>query len=706
MWSRTRPASAGRPNRCSAWRGAAPRRAPAYLQQTCRLDATRRAGRRSWRGRTRYGFDYKTTCDGLPKRQDDDACDAQPLGWLALSAEICAGRPVLAAFRSRGSARGHMVVVKGFSTHGGRRVLVVDPKRLCPAGRDCEGELDEGFWISVRRVRRRLGRPRPLGRLLRDPAPVTSRSRAIPPRPTCAGAGLGGSVSPGGRRWRRRRSRDVRSDCSVGLVLAASAEAQTSVAGSGSRRSRGRLRRPRFPLRERGSAAGGAPPLPHARNAPQGRARASSANAVLILHGTGGTGGAVPAAAVRGRAVRPGPAARRGDATTSSCPTASGTASRASRATACARRFPHYGYADMVAPQYRLLTEGLGVDPPAAACMGTSMGGMHTLAVGRRATPTSWTRSCRSPACRRQIVGPQPHAGARWSSTRSATIPAWAGGDYTEPPRGPARSAAAPAVAHERGPVQWQKHAPDAARRRTPSSTSRSRARLPGDRRQRHAVPVRRVARLRPVVPTSSAITAPAARDQLRRRPDQPARSWASWRGSCRACRARRYVLIPASERTRGHGTHTWAALWKQELVDFLAAPPSGAARGRRGRRGDGRERELVPRDRLGRSRGLRPPVADDYVAVRATGDQTKAQVVDGYRAARLSFPWPRHHRRRRRARAGRARPSSPREHARDGASRKAARPANRVRYLRVIWAKRDGAWRAVLQMAVPLPPP
>jgi len=95
----------------------------------------------------RYGFDYKTTCDGLPNRQDDDACDARPLGWLALSAEICAGRPVLAAFRSRGASRGHMVVVKGFSIHGGRRVLVVDPKRLCPPGRDCEGELDEGFWI-------------------------------------------------------------------------------------------------------------------------------------------------------------------------------------------------------------------------------------------------------------------------------------------------------------------------------------------------------------------------------------------------------------------------------------------------------------------------------------------------------------------------------------------------------------------------------
>jgi hypothetical protein len=95
-----------------------------------------------------YAFDYKTTCDGLPDRQDDDACDAKPLGWHDLAAELCAGRPVLASFRSRGSARGHMLVVKGFSTHPNRRVLLVDPMQLCPPGRDCEGELDEGFWLS------------------------------------------------------------------------------------------------------------------------------------------------------------------------------------------------------------------------------------------------------------------------------------------------------------------------------------------------------------------------------------------------------------------------------------------------------------------------------------------------------------------------------------------------------------------------------
>lgn len=96
----------------------------------------------------RYDFDYKTTCDGLEKRQNDDACEAKPLGWRELTAEICAGRPVIAALRARGSAIGHVVVVKGFSTRPQRRVLVVDPRRLCPAGRDCEGELDEGFWLS------------------------------------------------------------------------------------------------------------------------------------------------------------------------------------------------------------------------------------------------------------------------------------------------------------------------------------------------------------------------------------------------------------------------------------------------------------------------------------------------------------------------------------------------------------------------------
>ena len=91
---------------------------------------------------------------------------------LAFADRRALRRPaVLAALHKRGSTRGHLVVVKGFSTHGGRRVLVVDRRQLCPSDRACEGELDEaarltydeyvsgwsGFahWVDFYRIKRR-----------------------------------------------------------------------------------------------------------------------------------------------------------------------------------------------------------------------------------------------------------------------------------------------------------------------------------------------------------------------------------------------------------------------------------------------------------------------------------------------------------------------------------------------------------------------
>jgi homoserine O-acetyltransferase len=31
-----------------------------------------------------------------------------------------------------------------------------------------------------------------------------------------------------------------------------------------------------------------------------------------------------------------------------------------------------------------------------------------------------------------------------------------------------------------------------------------------------------------------------------------------------------RFVLLPASDQTHGHGTHTWAAVWQQYLAQLL----------------------------------------------------------------------------------------------------------------------------------------
>jgi ketosteroid isomerase-like protein len=134
--------------------------------------------------------------------------------------------------------------------------------------------------------------------------------------------------------------------------------------------------------------------------------------------------------------------------------------------------------------------------------------------------------------------------------------------------------------------------------------------------------------------------------------------------------------------------------------VDFLAAPPTG----RPGSAADDvvrLEHELVLAIGTGDLAAYDRLVADDYVAVRATGDQTKAQVLDGYRAGRLSF-------RGLDITDVQTKPLG--ETAVVWASTLGTRveegreTANRVRYLRV-WAKRDGAWRAVLQMVVPLPP-
>jgi homoserine O-acetyltransferase len=35
-----------------------------------------------------------------------------------------------------------------------------------------------------------------------------------------------------------------------------------------------------------------------------------------------------------------------------------------------------------------------------------------------------------------------------------------------------------------------------------------------------------------------------------------------------------RFVLIPISDQTHGHGTHTWAAVWKDDLAALLNEAP------------------------------------------------------------------------------------------------------------------------------------
>ena len=118
-------------------------------------------------------------------------------------------------------------------------------------------------------------------------------------------------------------------------------------------------------------------------------------NAVLILHGTGGSGKQFLTPNFGGVLFGPGQLL---DASKYFIilPDNVGHGDSSKPSDGLHMRFPHYEYDDMIELQYRLLTQGLGVNH-LRLVMGTSMGGMHP-GCGRNSTRTLWTRPCRWPA--------------------------------------------------------------------------------------------------------------------------------------------------------------------------------------------------------------------------------------------------------------------------------------------------------------------
>lgn len=99
-------------------------------------------------------------------------------------------------------------------------------------------------------------------------------------------------------------------------------------------------------------------------------------NAVLILHGTGGSGAQFLRADFADELFVPGGVL---DATRYFIvlPDNVGHGGSSRPSDGLRAKFPRYGYRDMIVSQQRLLTEGLGIDH-LRLVMGTSMGGMHS----------------------------------------------------------------------------------------------------------------------------------------------------------------------------------------------------------------------------------------------------------------------------------------------------------------------------------------
>src|SRR5437016_4447338 len=123
-------------------------------------------------------------------------------------------------------------------------------------------------------------------------------------------------------------------------------------------------------------------------------------------------------------------------------------------------KFPRYGYIDMVEAQYRLLTEGLGVNH-ARLVMGTSMGGMHTWLWGEL-HPDFMDALMPLASLPTQISG-RNRAWRRMIIDAIRNDPDWHGGDYARQPPS-LRTAAEMLWFMSSSPVLRQKEAPTLAR--------------------------------------------------------------------------------------------------------------------------------------------------------------------------------------------------------------------------------------------------
>ena len=226
-------------------------------------------------------------------------------------------------------------------------------------------------------------------------------------------------------------------------------------------------------------------------------------------------------------------------------------------------KFPRYGYLDMVEAQYRLLTDGLGVNH-ARLVMGTSMGGMHTWLWGEL-HPGFMDALMPLASLPTQISG-RNRAWRRMIIDAIRNDPDWRGGDYTAQPPS-LRTAAEMLWLMSSNPVLRQKEAPTLAK--TDEVLDKFIDGIVKADDANDVLYALQASRDYDPSPNLEKIRAPLlainSADDLINPPELGILE----REIKRVPRGRA-VVIPLSDQTRGHGSHTMAALWKDQLLRLL----------------------------------------------------------------------------------------------------------------------------------------
>lgn len=285
-------------------------------------------------------------------------------------------------------------------------------------------------------------------------------------------------------------------------------------------------------------------------------------NAVLITHGTIGSGGQLLRPAFAGELFGAGQPL---DATKFFIilPDGIGHGKSSKPSDGMHAKFPRYGYVDMVKAQFRLLTEGLGVNH-ARLVMGTSMGGMHTwlwasahpdfmdALLPLASLPTQI--SARNRVWRRMII----------DAIRND--PEWRGGDYSSQPQS-LRTAVQMLWLMRDNPVLRQKEAATLAKTDEVLDKFVADYLKTGDAND--LLYAFEASRDYDPGPGLEKIRAPLLAINFADDLINPPELGILEREIKRVPKGRA-VTLPMSDKTRGHGSHTIVALWKDELERLL----------------------------------------------------------------------------------------------------------------------------------------
>jgi len=226
-------------------------------------------------------------------------------------------------------------------------------------------------------------------------------------------------------------------------------------------------------------------------------------------------------------------------------------------------KFPRYGYIDMVEADYRLLTEGLGVDH-ARLVMGTSMGGMHTWLWGEL-HPDFMDGLMPLASLPIQISG-RNRAWRRMVIDAIRNDPAWTEGDYkTQPPS--LRTAAEMLWFMSSNPVLRQKDAPTLAKADEVLDKFVEQIFKTDDAND--VLYALEASHDYDPAPNLEKIEAPLLAINFADDLINPPELGILEREIKRVPHGRA-IVVPFSDQTRGHGSHTLAALWKDQLADLL----------------------------------------------------------------------------------------------------------------------------------------